>query len=1291
MKKRILSAIMAAMMVMFMVPTNVFASVVRVEDAGTLWDEETDRFRICSDNYWADIVTEQPTETEYVVDASAKTVRIYTPEALVWFGKEVNKGKSFAEYTITIEKNLDLSGYYWTPIDTATIDYEVNGDTVSWKTIEPTKKLDNVTIDGGGHTITGLTTATGVRGPAQPSVPGDGQNCYYYSAFIGRNDGTLTIENLTFDGASIAITEPADGVSSNGTSMCAVVAALNTGELTLDAVTVSDSRVLAMQKAAALLGMPNTGSSFTVNQCAVTGCTISAYYQTAPVVGYASQDDVSIQGVRLEDNTVRVMEQQGEDWAYKTDESGNQYYSYQDSVWTLNAGEVAVFHNGEADSTTTDGSVPSMVASVGGYEYDSLTSAWTAALDQGTAVITLLQDVEEQSALTLNQAGANITVNLNNHNIYFASSQSLQLFQGNLTLTGTGIVSEKEGGAYYGPVMVYGNRNTDVENTCVLNVNSGVTLRGWAPIFVNGTEVPAESGRRYANGVVLNVNGATLDSVVDRDNYGGHCIYVQGTITDPGNYPLQINLTGAKLTATSGENGDGDGMYLAGYAVTTITNSTITAGEEGTGIEIRAGKLTINGDTAVTGGSGEVATYANGNGLTTDNVGLAVAQHTTNLELDVTINGGTFGGSAAFIQHSPQNGAQPEKVNITINGGSFASTETGRPAVYSQDKTGFIYDGYFSSDPSEYAATGYAAVSSDDPDYAFMVAEAADTDVAPATGDPAVDDSQLGDLTQEQKQEVMESAASVEAEGGELAAAANGVVGSVEESQVSAAKSAYKASGIDGASEVEDDAIYIYAQTYQSITPTEYDATAGTLTLDIQPMYRVVASVVNDADQIDVEGENQNAVVLAGSEKELNNIQRMTITITLPSGFAEENDTVYIQHKGYEYSATADSSGNITFTNPHGFSEFKFSKTTAAVAQIGDTRYTDLQNAVNAVENDETITLLADGQSATVSRAISFTVESVTGQNYTANITPGSNYSMTYDESTHTYTFTYSGGGGSSGTTRYTVTVEDSANGEVSSSHSRASRGTTVTLTITPGDGYVLDELVVTDANGDELDLTRKSSSQYTFTMPRSRVTVEASFVEGEEPGHDCPSEDYDDLSTSAWYHSAVDYVLSEGMMSGVSQYEFAPDDTLTRAMVVQILWAMEGRPQVNYLMQYDDVSESAWYAEAVRWGVSEGIVSGYSESTFGPEDPVTREQLALILYNYARSAGYDADEGGTSILEYNDYDSISAWALEAMEWSVNAGLISGKDGSRLDPAGTATRAEAAQMLMNLDLLLSEV
>ena len=1284
---------MAAMMIMSMVPTTVFASVVSVEDTETLWDDETASFRICSD-YWADIVTEQP--TEYVADASAKTVSISTPEALVWFGKEVNSGKSFAGYTITIAEDLDLSGHYWTPIDTATIEYVENGDTTSWKTVEPTKKLDNATIDGGGHTITGLTTATGIRGPAQPSVPGDGQNCYYYSAFIGRNDGTLTIENLTFDGASIAITEPADGVSSNGSSMCAVVAALNTGELTLDAVTVSNSRVLAMQKAAALLGMPNTGSPFTANQCAVTGCTISAYYQVAPVVGYASQDDVSIQGVRLEDNTVRVIEQQGENWAYRTDESGNQYYSYQNSVWTLNAGEVAVFHNGEADSSTTDGSVPSMVAEVNGYQYDTLAGAIAAAENGDT--VTLLQDVSLTETIEIQ--GKSVILDLAGHivqnqmngvpqsdedDIYM--SRIFHIYDGaSLTVNGT---AEGSGMTIAEESAVPGIFAVDMGGTLTLN---GGSYTGNTSTYYASSQSPNYYGNMigiYDQGQDPKNSTITLNNVVVSTNY----CFLDTLDTIKSTDLLTVNVTGGNYT---GQNRFL--FHVDSYSLCPVNFDGTTATMDGRFpvIELDGSVGTFDNctfnvleqhennysDSAIFVGYEGKAIVNSG---TYTSAGTALYIGTTGGEIEV--NGGVLSGQKYAVKADASSNCV---ASVVINGGNFVGTITTGKA--GGEETISITGGYFSSDPSEYAATGYAAVSSDDPDYAFMVAEAADTDVAPATGEPAVDETQLEGLTEEEKEAVLNAAASVEAEGGELAAAANGVVGSVEESQVSAAKSAYKASGIDGASEVEDDAIYIYAQTYLSITPTEYDATAGTLTLDIQPMYRVVASVVNDADQIDVEGENQNAVVLAGSEKELNNIQRMTITITLPNGFAAENDTVYIQHKVYEYSATADSNRSITFTNPNGFSEFKFSKTTAAVAQIGDTRYTDLQDAVNAVENDETITLLADGQSATVSRAISFAVESVTGQNYTANITPSGNYSMTYDESTHTYTFTYSGGGGgSSGTTRYTVTVEDSANGEVSSSHSRASRGTTVTLTITPDDGYILDELVVTDANGDELDLTRNSRGQYTFTMPRSRVTVEASFVEGEEPGHDCPSEDYDDLSTSAWYHSAVDYVLSEGMMSGISQYEFAPDNTLTRAMVVQILWAMEGRPQVNYLMQYDDVSESAWYAEAVRWGVSEGIVSGYSESTFGPEDPVTREQLALILYNYAKSAGYGADEGGMSIREYNDYGSISAWALEAMEWSVNAGLISGKDGSRLDPAGTATRAEAAQMLMNLDLLLSEV
>ena len=269
----------------------------------------------------------------------------------------------------------------------------------------------------------------------------------------------------------------------------------------------------------------------------------------------------------------------------------------------------------------------------------------------------------------------------------------------------------------------------------------------------------------------------------------------------------------------------------------------------------------------------------------------------------------------------------------------------------------------------------------------------------------------------------------------------------------------------------------------------------------------------------------------------------------------------------------------------------------------------------------------------------------------------------------------------SSSPTRYTVTVEDMDNGSVTSSHSRASRGTRVTLTVSPDEGYVLDELVVLDANGDEIELTQVSETRYTFTMPRGTVTIEAAFVEGEEPGHACPSENYDDLSTSAWYHKAVDYMLENGMMAGVSATQFDPEGTLDRAMLVQILWAMAGRPAAVG-SEFDDVAAGAWYHDAVVWAAGLGIVGGYGDGSFGPEDPITREQLALILYQFARTMDYDLS-ATAGLSGYADAGSVSGWAEEALSWAVGAGLISGKDGGVLDPTGTATRAEVAVILMN--------
>lgn len=222
----------------------------------------------------------------------------------------------------------------------------------------------------------------------------------------------------------------------------------------------------------------------------------------------------------------------------------------------------------------------------------------------------------------------------------------------------------------------------------------------------------------------------------------------------------------------------------------------------------------------------------------------------------------------------------------------------------------------------------------------------------------------------------------------------------------------------------------------------------------------------------------------------------------------------------------------------------------------------------------------------------------------------------------------------------------------------------------------------VNGGGGREVELTRASGTRYTFTMPCGRVTVEAAFAEIDH-AELCPSADYTDVAPDAWYRTAVDYVIENGLMVGTSATTFSPEASTTRAQLVTILWRLEGSPVVNYLMDYEDVPEDAWYAEAVRWAASKGIAGGYGEGIYGPEDDITREQMALILYRYAQHKGYDTTQGGMEVREFTDYEEISDWALEGMTWAVNAGLLSGKDNGILDPIGDATRAEVAQILMN--------
>lgn len=174
----------------------------------------------------------------------------------------------------------------------------------------------------------------------------------------------------------------------------------------------------------------------------------------------------------------------------------------------------------------------------------------------------------------------------------------------------------------------------------------------------------------------------------------------------------------------------------------------------------------------------------------------------------------------------------------------------------------------------------------------------------------------------------------------------------------------------------------------------------------------------------------------------------------------------------------------------------------------------------------------------------------------------------------------------------------------------------------------------------------------------------------------------FEDIKSDDWYHDNVMYVFEKGLMSGVSDTEFGPQVTLTRAMLVTVLWRLEGEPVVNYLMQFTDVEAESYYQEAVRWASAEGIVNGVTDTEFAPHKNITREQIATIMHRYAQYKGYDVSVGeDTNILSYDDASDVSEYAISAIQYAVGSGLITGKTDSTLNPKDNATRAEIATIL----------
>lgn len=796
--------------------------------------------------------------------------------------------------------------------------------------------------------------------------------------------------------------------------------------------------------------------------------------------------------------------------------------------------------------------------------------------------------------------------------------------------------------------------------------------------------------------------------------YGGKLTINSGTIESEyaalaGNNTagdMNFEVNGGTLTSKQSE-----AIYMPGQVSLVVNDGTLNGG-----ISTRMGQITINGGTinGMTGATDSIANYYHYSGSAWIGDAIYVlagtydssnAEYTNSCNIKIT--GGTINGNNQYGVAVYKIGTGKEQtVNVNIEGGKFSGSKGAIFTIsdgftHSQNSNGkcpsgetthieanpskvttniSVSGGYFTTDPTAYIADNYAAKSSDKVGYAYMVAKKENNEVIvkPAVATPKVE---LGDQIVEAKKEaVTASAQSVKAPEIANAAAKNVSISSSQAKQYVDTANLTPSSGEE---------VILYVQSFLDVTPTAYNEEDCTYTLDITPKYQIVASTATTADQINL-GANaagKNAVVVKEATV-LNVTEPTQVSLNLPADFVSKLTTggvtskVYVKHvkdngKTYIYEATLNDN-TLTFINPHGFSEFTIT-TTAPVATVDGIGYESLQDAVDAAANGATI-VLNSGASHTLNlnTTKSVTVENKTGDK--ATITFNGTQKEIDNSSKETFSYTRPSSGSGSTSTTYDVKVNAATNGAVAADKKTASKGTTVTVTASPSKGYVVDAVKVVDKDGKDVAVTEKDG-KYVFTMPASAVTVTGSF-KAETPAP--VALPFTDVKSGNWFYDAVKYAYAQGLMTGTSATTFAPNGTMNRAMIVTVLYRLEKSPAVTGASKFTDVPAGQWYSDAVAWAAANKIVNGYDETTFGPMNAVTREQMAAILFRYEQVKGLENVTLEENLNRFPDQNKISAYAIPALQWAVGQKIINGNADGTLDPTGTATRAQVAQIFTNL-------
>ena len=1177
MKRRLLSAFLAVMMVLTMAPVA-FAA-----------DEDAENTAVSSTSGSNDSAVAKIGDTGYATLQAA--VDAANNGDTVTLVKDTDQGFAVpAGLSITFDvngKTLERTGQ----------DIQNNGTLI----IRDNTKQGKIIANGGGVGI-----AIGVGNDSVTTIEYANVEAVEGAVITGKATGaTITIEDGVFSTSDNAV------IAGNGTKRegNANVITINGGTFTGN---IKSTGYIACGIYAPWKDIITVnGGNFTVNngigivaragQVTVNGGTFTCTGSAKGGVGDKKFDMDAAQCVYFDASNP----------AYPAYNSETDYIKLQGGTFSSDVSaycEKNYYTEQNADNTYTVKSMKDVaVAEIGDTYYKTLADAVTAA---DNTTVTLLKDTTENVTIstdktfTLDLNGYTLSGGKNNGNAALLNEGTVTIKDSSANKTGTikrEDNADQTGTTYY---VIKNNGTMTIEQANVIN-NSGYEKTNAAGPMA-GSSLICNGDRADDKETTLTIN----DGVFEQQNF---------LVVKNGTFGI-LNVNGGKFTSKHSAIQNWYKADIMGGEINgQLWTDAYTWGKEEK--EYSAGVTKLSGTTKFTG----------------------------EIVMDITLYTGITIGKIPTLEIS---GGEMNITNWRIT--SAAANAGAKPVVSG---------GYFTTNPSDYVASGYVAGTSDVSGYSYKVVAKTDTgnvEVKPAVAKPEV---KVDKIPQADKEKVAAAAATVSAP--TLGAAAVDEAQKIDKSK--ADELVAKANKVTGDKK-------LYVQSALKVEPTAYDETTKTLALEITPQYRVVASTADTADKIKLDGDTntKNAQVVQ-------DYQNMTIntptevTMELPTGFAVDNGAkLSIQHtksNGVEYYTGTvtkkDDKLYLTFTT-NGFSPFVIS---VPAASIGENVYPTLQAAADAAKSTDVISVKSGA-----SHELNFTttksvkVKNDTGVAITVKFN-GTNKDVAKD-ATETFSYTKpsssSSGGASSGKTTYKVTTSAVNNGGVNASPSNAEKGATITLTLSPDKGYKLDKLTVTDGSGKSVSTVKKSDTVYTFTMPASAVKVGVSYVKATET----PSETkFNDVSANDWFASAVDYVTGKGMMNGTAANTFSPKANTTRGMLMTVLARHAGE---------DTTGGSVWYEKGMNWAKANGVSDGTN-----PQVNITREQLAAMLYRYAQNKKYDVSVGeDTNILSYTDAQTISQYAIPAIQWACGAGVMNGKSGSKLDPKGYATRAEVAAMLM---------